>query len=36
MKLNDGDIVTWVCHGHRNMTTVAAARHAASRVPRLV
>jgi hypothetical protein len=26
MKLNDGDIVTWVCHGHRNMTTVAAAR----------
>jgi hypothetical protein len=26
MKLNDEDIVTWVCHGQRNATTVAAAR----------
>ena len=26
MKLNDDDIVAWVCHGQRNTTTVAAAR----------
>jgi hypothetical protein len=26
MKLNDDDIVTWVCHGQRNTSTVAAAR----------
>ena len=26
MKLNDDDIVSWVCHGQRNTTTVAAAR----------
>jgi hypothetical protein len=26
MKLNDDDIVTWVCHRQRNVTTVAAAR----------
>jgi hypothetical protein len=26
MKLNDDAIVTWVCHGQRNKTTVAAAR----------
>jgi hypothetical protein len=26
MKLNDDDIVAWVCHGQRSTTTVAAAR----------
>jgi hypothetical protein len=26
VKLNGDDIVTWVCHGQRNATTVAAAR----------
>jgi len=26
MKLNDDDIVAWVCHGQRNTKAVAAAR----------
>ena len=27
MKLNDDDMVTWVCHGQRNTMAVAAARN---------